>query len=127
MTTFFGIFIILHGLAHLWYITLSLNVIPFKPEFGWSGNSWLFSHFVSSSISPKIALIMYGVAALGLLSSGVGLFMDQHWHRPLMLWSAVLSLAAILLFWDGNPSQIIEKGLIGLIINAMVIFGLLLL
>lgn len=126
MTTFFAIFIILHGLAHLWYVTLSLNLIPFKPEFGWSGDSWLLSNFVTSNVSPTIATVAYAVAALGLVTAGVGLLIDQQWYRPFMLWSAVLSLVAVVSFWDGNTSQIIEKGLIGLVINAIVIIGLLL-
>ncbi|MBW1821535.1 MAG: hypothetical protein JRI92_07185 [Deltaproteobacteria bacterium] len=127
MTAVFAIFIILHGLAHLWYVTLSLNVIPFKSEFGWSGDSWLLTNFISGSVSPTIATIVYAIAALGLVCAGVGLLMDHQLFRPIMLWSAILSLSAIGLFWDGNTSQIIEKGLIGFVINVIVIIGLLLL
>lgn len=125
MTTFFAIFIILHGIAHLWYVTLSLRLIAYKPEMGWSGTSWLLTSILGDGATRIIASILYTLASLGLLAAGVGLLMDQKWFRPVMLWSAVLSLIAVVLFWDGNASQIIEKGLIGFVISGLVILVLL--
>ena len=38
-----GLFIVLHGLVHLWYFTLSQRLVEFKPQMGWSGRSWVFT------------------------------------------------------------------------------------
>lgn len=125
MTNFFAIFVILHGLAHLWYGTLSLRLFAFKPEMGWSGKSWLLTSMIGDVGARAVASILYTLAAMGFIAVGVGLLCEQQWFRPAMLWSAILSLTAIVLFWDGNASQIIEKGLLGFIISGLLILVLL--
>ena len=124
MTNVFAVFIILHGLVHLWYVTLSLRLVDYKPEMGWTGESWLLKNKLGDGANHIIASILYSLAALGFVASGVGLLMEQMWFRPLMAGSAVLSLLAIVLFWDGKSSQIIEKGLLGFVISAVVLIGL---
>ncbi|MCJ7735755.1 MAG: hypothetical protein MUQ10_00375 [Anaerolineae bacterium] len=125
MTTFFAIFVILHGLVHLWYVTLNLGLIPYQPEMGWSGVSWLLTNMLGDGGARTIASILYTLAFLGLAVAGAGMLMEQQWFRPVMMASAVLSFIAISLFWDGKPSQIVEKGIIGFAISALLIVGLL--
>ena len=125
MTTFFAIFIILHGLVHLWYVTLSLRLIPYQPEMGWSGESWLLTNMLGDGGARSIASILYTLAFLGFAAAGAGMLMEQQWFRPVMMASAVLSFIAIGLFWDGKPSQIVEKGIIGFAISMLAIVGLL--
>lgn len=124
MKTFFAVFIILHGLAHLWYVTLSLKLFAYKPEMGWSGESWLLSSIMGDGGARILAATLYALASLGFVVAGAGMLMEQQWFRPLMLGSAVLSIIAIVLFWDGIASQMIEKGLLGFVINGLVIIGL---
>ena len=124
MTNFFAIFVILHGLTHLWYVTLSLRLFAYKPEMGWSGKSWLLTSMIGDVGARTVATILYSLAALGFIAAGVGLLCEQPWFRPAMLWSAILSIIAIVLFWDGNASQIIEKGLLGFVISGLVILVL---
>lgn len=124
MTNFFAIFIILHGLAHLWYVTLSIKLIAYKPEMGWSGDSWLLTNLMGDGGARTIAAILYTLASLGFVAAGVGLLMEEQWFRPLTIWSAVLSIIGIVLFWDGSASQIIEKGLLGFVISVLVMIGL---
>ncbi|NOY09308.1 MAG: hypothetical protein GXP33_10770 [Spirochaetes bacterium] len=123
MITFFAVFVILHGLAHLWYVTLSLKLIAYKPEMGWSGESWLLTGMLGDGGARTIASILYTLASLGLVAAGTGMLMGQQWFRPAVIWSAVLSITAIVLFWDGSASQIIEKGLLGLVINGLLIIS----
>jgi len=125
MTNFFAIFVILHGLVHLWYVTLSLRLFAFKPEMGWSGKSWLLTSMIGDVGARAAASALYSLAALGFIAAGVGLLYEQGWFRPTMLWSAILSLTAIVIFWDGSASQIIEKGLLGFVINIVLILVLL--
>lgn len=58
MTTFFAIFMILHWLVHLWYVTLSLRSIPYQPEMGWSGESWLLTNMLGDGGARTIASIL---------------------------------------------------------------------
>lgn len=125
MTNILAVFIILHGLVHLWYVIMSLQLVDNKPEMGWTGKSCLLTNKLGEGANRIIASILYSFAALGFVVSGVGLLMEQLWFRPLMAGSAVLSLLAIVLFWDGKTSQIIEKGLLGFVISALVLIGLL--
>ena len=124
MTNVFAVFIILHGLVHLWYVIMSLRLVDNKPEMGWTGESWLLTNKLGEGVNRIIASILYSMAALGFVASGVGLPIEQLWFQPLMAGSAVLSLLAIVVFWDGKTSQIIEKGLIGFVISALVLIGL---
>lgn len=123
MTTVIGVFMILHGLAHLWYVALSSRLVSFKPEMGWSGTSWLLSGPLGEGAARAIATILYSIGALGFAVGGVGLLMEWDWFRPAMIWSAVISVVSIVLFWDGRATQIVEKGLLGLVISMGVIIG----
>ena len=97
MRTLVAVFLILHGIFHLWYVTVSLRLIEYKSWMGWSGESWLLT---------TIAAVLYSLAAMGFVASGVGLLMEQPWFRPVLVGSVVFSLIAILLFWDGKDSTI---------------------
>jgi hypothetical protein len=35
----FGIFVVLHGLVHLWYVVLSQRLVEFQADMGWTGES----------------------------------------------------------------------------------------
>lgn len=41
-----GIFMLLHGLVHLWYFVMSRGLVELKPEMGWSGKSWLLTNLL---------------------------------------------------------------------------------
>ena len=125
MATLMAVVILLHGLAHLWYVTLSLRWVAFRPEMGWSGESWLLSSLFADDVVRILATILYTIAALGFIASGVGMLAAKQWFRAVMLWSAAISLIAIVLFWDGGTSQLVEKGLLGLVINVLAIIGVL--
>jgi hypothetical protein len=124
----FGIFIVLHGLVHLWYVTLSQRLVEFQPEMGWSGESWLFLPWLGDAATRSLATVLYGLATLGFVIGGIGIFALQGWWRPLVIGSAAFSAAIILLFWDGGLHMLVEKGLIGFLINvalpvALLVFG----
>lgn len=125
MRNLFAIFIILHGLVHLWYVILSLRLVAVRPEMGWSGASWLFTRSLGDAATRAMSTLLYGLACLGFVAAGAGLLLGQAWFRPMMLRSAVLSLVAIGGFWNGKTSQIVEKGIIGFAISGLVMIGLL--
>jgi len=121
----FGIFIVLHGLVHLWYVTLSQRLVEFQPEMGWTGESWLFSPLLGDAATRWLATVLYGLATLGFVMGGIGIFAQQAWWRPLVIGSAAFSAVIILLFWDGGLHMLVEKGLIGFLINVALLVALL--
>jgi hypothetical protein len=120
----FAVFIMLHGLVHLWYVTLSLRLVEFQPDMGWTGRSWLFSPLLGDAATRALAAVLYSLATLGFVAGGIGIFAGQGWWRPLVIGSATFSSAIILLFWDGNAQLLVQKGLIGLLINAGLLVAL---
>lgn len=120
-----GIFIVLHGLVHLWYFTLSQRLVAFQAEMGWTGKSWLLTNLVGDAPTRSLASVLYILAALGFIAGGIGIFIHQTWWRPMLMSSAIFSSAVILLFWDGSAEMLVQKGLIGFFINLAILVILL--
>jgi hypothetical protein len=124
---FMGLFIILHGLVHLWYFTLSRGLVKFQPEMGWTGRSWIFTNLLGDSITRSLASALYILATLVLVVSGLGIFVRAEWWRAVLVGSSVFSAVIILLMWDGGLQWIVQKGLIGFLINVVLLIALFLL
>jgi hypothetical protein len=124
---FIGIFMLLHGLVHLWYFVMSRGLVELKPEMGWSGKSWLFTNFIGNSATNALASALYLLVTIGFVAGSIGIFGQQEWWRLLVIGSAALSTVTILLFWDGQMQLLVEKGLLGLVINLIILFALLVL
>ena len=106
MRTLVAVFLILHGIFHLWYVIVSLRLIEYKSWMGWSGESWLLTSRLGDGATRTVAAILYSLAAMGFVASGVWLLMDKPWFRPMLVGSLVFSLIATLLFWAGKDSTI---------------------
>lgn len=117
MNIFVGFFLILHGMVHFWPITLSQGWVEFQPDMGWTGQSWLLSGLMGSDLLKWLATALFGLAALAFITAGAGKLVDQEWARTWILAASALSAAALVLFWDGGAQQLIEKGLIGVLID----------
>lgn len=118
--TLAGIFLILHGLVHFWYVVLSFEWVPFQPDMGWTGQSWLFSSILKDSILRPFAGILFAIAALLFIISGISIFFTPDWLKTILLISSFFSSFILLLFWDGSTQMLVQKGIIGLIINLVV-------
>ena len=121
----YGIFVVLHGLVHLWYVTLSQRWVVFTPEMGWTGESWLLSPLLGDGATRGLATALYSLVTLGFLAGGIGVFARQDWWRPVVMGSAAISAVIIILFWDGGLQKIVEKGLVGFLINVAILVALL--
>ncbi len=104
MRTLVAVFLIIHGIFHLWYVTVSLRLIEYKSWMGWSGESWLLTSRLGDGAARTIAAVLYSLAAMSFVASGVGLLMEKPWFRPVLVGSVVFSLIATLLFWAGKDS-----------------------
>lgn len=121
-----GTFIMLHGLVHLWYLTLSQRLVQFEAEMGWTGQSWLLSAFLGDSALRWLATALYAVATLGFVAGGLGLVAQQEWWEPITIATAAVSAVTIVLFWDGGTQMLVQKGLVGLLIDIIILAVLLL-
>jgi len=121
LRTVFGLFVILHGLVHLWPFVLSQGLVEYKPEMGWTGESWLLTGAVGGDATRTLATVFYALAMVLFVVSGVGLLARGDWWRPLLLVSAVVSGIVILIFWDGTGGQLVEKGLVGFLIDVVIV------
>ncbi len=124
MRYLFSVFVVLHGLVHLWYVTLSRGWVPFEPAMGWTGRSWLLTPLIGSSAARTLAGGLFALAALLLLACGVGIALRADWWRPLLLTAAAFSMVVTLLFWDGDVSMLVQKGLLGVLINIGLLLAL---
>ena len=121
LRTAFGLLVILHGLVHLWPFVLSRGLLEYKPEMGWTGESWLLTGIAGDGATRAAASVLYAAATLTFVASGVGIIAEADWWRPLVVGSALLSGIVILVFWDGTGGQLVEKGLVGLLIDVGII------
>lgn len=117
MNILIGIFILLHGLVHMWYVTLSQGWVEFQANMGWTGKSWLLSNLLGNDLSHMVATIFYSLSTISFLVAGIGLLAKQDWSRTWMIVASVISTITILVFWDGNLSMPVEKGALALLIN----------
>ena len=116
-----GIFVVLHGLVHLWYVVLSFGLVEFQPDMGWTGTSWLLSGILQESTLRMASAGLFIISTLAFVISGIGIFIDADWLDPVILVSAILSSVVLFVFWDGSFEMIVQKGLIGVLINLVVI------
>lgn len=125
MKTIMGIFVILHGLVHLWYFVLSQKLVEYRPEMGWTGESWVLKPILKETTVLSLASASFALAALLFVISGIGFLSNAGWWRQLIVVTSVLSSLVLLIFWDGNMQQLVEKGVIGLSINILIIITVL--
>jgi hypothetical protein len=116
-----GIFIILHGLVHIWYVVLSFNLVTFQPDMGWTGNSWLFTHFKSNQVMRIIAGILFIISTMLFVISGITILANLSGVNTVLSLAAILSTITLVVFWDGKTDMIVHKGIVGVLINLVII------
>ena len=112
-----AVFVILHGLVHLWYVVISRGWVEAEDAMGWNGRSWLLSGTVSTERLLGVASVLYVGVAIGFAAAAVGFLLSTPWWRPALAGSALLSIIVIVVMWDGRRVQLIEKGLLGVAID----------
>lgn len=119
-----GLFIVLHGLVHVWYVVLSQKLVAFQPAMGWTGRSWLLTNLLGDSSARSFASLLYALATLSMVAAGIGVMAGGVWGRWILTSAAVLSSVTIFIFWDGSLNLIAQKGLLGLVINVVILIAL---
>jgi hypothetical protein len=70
---------------------------------GWSSHSWLLTDLLGETAARLIGMILFAMALTGFLGAALGLLawgVPHEWWRTLAVVSAVVSLAAVVLYWN---------------------------
>jgi hypothetical protein len=120
-----AVFLVLHGLVHLWYVVLSQGWVEVEEQMGWNGQSWLLSGILTERAILSLASVLYVVVALGFVVGGTAYALDRNWAPTVLVGVAVLSSVVLVTLWDGRPDLLVEKGVVGVLINVAVAYLLL--
>ena len=119
--TILSILFVAHGWAHIWYIILSQQLLEIKEKVAWTGESWILTNLVDKPALRTIAGIGYTASLIGFIAGGIALGTGHTIWKQVITASIIVSSITITLFWDGKPEMLIDKGLLGLIINLAII------
>jgi len=117
----FGVILMLHGLVHLWFVTLAVRWVAFQPDMGWTGRSWFLTPTLGEGPARIVAAVFLSIAAATFVFGGIAVLGQVPWWRPALVLAAILSTVVLLLVWDGGTEMLIQKGLIGVVINVLVL------
>jgi len=120
-----GVFLILHGAVHLWYVAMARGLISADADTIWNGRSWLFTRRLGDQTTMTLATIVFSAIALVFAVAGIALVAQQEWFSTWAITGSILSIAAIVCFWDGKPDHPVEKGLLGIILDVAILVALL--
>jgi uncharacterized membrane protein (DUF2068 family) len=103
------------------YTGQSLRFFELRPGMAWPDGALLFSKFLSNETTRLLAGILLSLAALIFIISGLGLFFQQPWSKPLSMGAALFSSLIYLLMWDAKFQALPDKGAVGLLINLAIL------
>ena len=111
--------VLAHGIGHVLFFAPTLRIASWA---GQSGHSWALSPLLGDGLS-RLAGAAIWVVAVGLFVAAVGgLVVDAGWWRAAAVAGAIVSIAGIVLMWDGiAPSN----ALLALGFDAIVLVALL--
>lgn len=91
------IVLLAHGIGHIMGFLAAWTTVP----MGFTDRPWLFSDTITveSAVGRAFGLLWL-VAMIAFLGAAFGLIGHQVWWRPLLIAAAVISLAAILPWWN---------------------------
>jgi hypothetical protein len=107
--------------------SLSQRLVPFQPEMGWTGKSWLLTNILGEYTTRTLAGLLFVLAAAGFVAGGLGYLIQMDWSITVLIVSAVLSAVTTFVFWDGSSQYIVQKGLLGFFIDAGILLWLMVL
>ncbi len=97
-----------HGIGHAMGIIPALGAVDSEGASqgwmkNWSSHSWLLTNLLGDPVSRVLCVLLYGTALLGFVGAALALLgwgVPHEWWRTLAIVSAVISLLALLLFWN---------------------------
>jgi hypothetical protein len=97
-----------HGVGHAMGIIPALQLVKVDSSSegwlsNWSSHSWLLTNLLGDTVSRILCIVLYGAALIGFLGAALALLgwgIPHDWWRTLAVVSAVISLVALVLYWN---------------------------
>ena len=89
-----------HGIGHIMGL---LPIFGLSTIDTWNTQSWLLTGILGDTISRVTAFVLFLIPTIGLVGAALALInwlVPHDMWRSLALWSSVISLIAIFLFWN---------------------------
>lgn len=119
-----GIVLIAHGIGHIMALLPAMNITSTE---SWHYRSWLLTRLLGDTLSRVLVILLFGAALIGFIAAGLGLF---GWLVPhsawitLAIYSSVISLVALGLFWNAFVALFPNK--VGaIVVNLVTLWALL--
>jgi hypothetical protein len=111
----------IHGIGHFMGIMPALQIVDIK---GWNSHSWLLTPLIGETASRILSAILFLAALAGFMLATLALLgwlVPQGWWRTLAVVSAIVSLVAVVLFWNAFVALVPNKvGALGVDIAVLV-------
>ena len=98
-----------------------------QPGLIWPTGSWVFSNLLSDEKIRLLASASLVLVAIALILAGAGLFFNQTWWRTMFVIAIVISSLVYILLWNGKMKQLPDQGFVGILINIVLAFFILVL
>ena len=93
-----ALLVLAHGVGHVLFLAPTMRLAEWADQ---SGHSWLLTPSLGDSVARVLGASAW-VTVIGLFTAAViGFFVGSDWWRSAAIVGAVLSIVAILVFWDG--------------------------
>lgn len=116
-----GLFVAAHGLVYLATPLTSISQSVFQ---GWTGTSALLGAAFASDALQSMTTWLWILAGIGLLAAAGAVvfasFVPGVW-RPLAVGGALAGVASFAVLWDGQASQFVSQGGVGLGISLAIV------
>lgn len=97
-----------HGAGHAMGVVPALGIVKGERSSqgwlrNWSSRSWLLTDLLGETVSGILCVVLYSAALIGFLAAALALLgwvLPHDWWRTLALVSSIISLSALLLYWD---------------------------
>ncbi|MEX2161449.1 MAG: hypothetical protein WD751_05990 [Anaerolineales bacterium] len=121
----FAFFVFAHGVAHMVYTSLAMGWIPAADvNSTWSGASWLLTGALGLPATRSLGASVFTLVTLAFAVAAVSITLRQPWASTWLAGTAIASILALFLFWDGSLQDLVSKGAIGLAINKAILIAL---
>jgi hypothetical protein len=90
-----------HGVGHIMGL---LPIVGLSTIDSWNAQSWLLTGILGDTFSRAIAFVLFLVPTIGFVGAALALMdwlVPHAMWRSLALYSSIISLVAIFLFWNG--------------------------
>jgi hypothetical protein len=107
------------------YLRFGLGGLP-EALKNWKGTSWLLRSAIAGDRLKALAFGLPLVAGIATIACGVTVAFAGAFHglwRPLAIISAALGILFFAIFWDGQPELLVNQGVIGVVLSAILLLS----